>query len=43
MTGSLKRGRPAPECLILDVRPGQAPSPKPPVRIFLGTEAWLVR
>lgn len=28
----------APECVTLGVRPGEAPSSKPPVRIFLGTE-----
>jgi mitochondrial fission protein ELM1 len=27
-----------PDCVVLDVRPGVAPSGKPPVRIFLGTE-----
>ncbi|HEX7231988.1 MAG TPA: ELM1/GtrOC1 family putative glycosyltransferase [Candidatus Binatia bacterium] len=27
-----------PECVVLGVREGVAPSPKPPVRIFLGTE-----
>jgi len=27
-----------PDCVTLDVRPGHAPSPLPPVRIFLGTE-----
>lgn len=37
------RGRPegfrdAPELVRLDVEPGVTPSPKPPVRIFLGTE-----
>ena len=40
----LERGRPAgtretPELVALDPLPGVAPSPKPPVRIFLGTEA----
>jgi hypothetical protein len=40
----LERGRPAgtrgePELVALDPLPGVAPSPKPPVRIYLGTEA----
>ena len=30
--------RAQPECVVLGVREGVAPSPKPPVRIFLGTE-----
>jgi uncharacterized protein len=30
--------RAQPECVVLGVRQGVAPSPKPPVRIFLGTE-----
>jgi len=30
--------RTQPECVVLGVREGVAPSPKPPVRIFLGTE-----
>jgi uncharacterized protein len=30
--------RAQPECVVLSVREGVAPSPKPPVRIFLGTE-----
>jgi len=30
--------RPAPELVVLDVAEGVKPSPKPPVRIFLGTE-----
>ena len=30
--------RDEPELLVLDVEPGVDPSPKPPVRIFLGTE-----
>lgn len=29
---------PRPECIALGVRDGAAPSPRPPVRIFLGTE-----
>jgi hypothetical protein len=28
----------APECVTLEVRSGESPSGKPPVRIFLGTE-----
>jgi mitochondrial fission protein ELM1 len=35
--------RALPECITLDVRPGVAPSDKPPVRIFLGTEASQFR
>lgn len=31
-------GRPEPECIRLDVKPGVAPSDKPPVRIYLGTQ-----
>ena len=27
-----------PDCIVLGVKPGVAPSPKPPVRIFLGTQ-----
>ena len=27
-----------PDCLVLGVKPGVSPSPKPPVRIFLGTQ-----
>ncbi|MEJ5231775.1 MAG: ELM1/GtrOC1 family putative glycosyltransferase [Geminicoccaceae bacterium] len=30
--------REQPECVVLPPRPGVTPSPKPPVRIFLGTE-----
>ena len=30
--------RSQPECVVLGVREGMSPSPKPPVRIFLGTE-----
>ncbi len=30
---------PAPECVVLDVRPDVTPSAKQPVRLFLGTEA----
>lgn len=30
--------RSQPECVVLGVREGASPSPKPPVRIFLGTE-----
>jgi len=30
--------RPRPECVRLEVAPGTTPSPKPPVRVFLGTE-----
>ncbi len=30
--------RATPECIVLPVRPGATPSPKPPVRIFVGTE-----
>lgn len=30
--------REQPECVLLPPRPGVTPSPKPPVRIFLGTE-----
>lgn len=30
--------RPQPECVVLGVRDGITPNPKPPVRIFLGTE-----
>src|SRR6478752_6843332 len=30
--------RAEPECVVLGVREGVAPSAKPPVRIFLGTE-----
>lgn len=30
--------RPEPECIVLGVVDGVTPSPKPPVRIFLGTE-----
>jgi uncharacterized protein len=40
-------GRPGirtqPECVVLGVREGVAPSPKPPVRIFLGTEPTQYR
>jgi len=35
--------RAQPECVVLGVREGVAPSPKPPVRIFLGTEAAQYR
>ena len=35
--------RSAPEAIVLGVRPGQAPSGRPPVRIFLGTEASQFR
>ena len=35
--------RRAPERIVLGVRPGHAPSGKPPVRIFLGTEASQFR
>jgi len=35
--------RAQPECVVLGVRQGVAPSPKPPVRIFLGTEAAQYR
>ncbi len=35
--------RELPECITLDVRPGVEPSGKPPVRIFLGTEASQFR
>lgn len=31
-------GRPEPECIRLDVKPGVTPSAKPPVRIYLGTQ-----
>jgi mitochondrial fission protein ELM1 len=31
-------GRPEPECIRLEVHPGVAPSGKPPVRIYLGTQ-----
>ena len=27
-----------PDCVVLGVAPGHAPSPLPPVRMFLGTE-----
>ena len=39
--GEKSRGpgvRSKPECVRFDVEPGVTPSPKPPVRIFLGTE-----
>jgi hypothetical protein len=36
-------GRPAPECIRLEVRPGLTPSGKPPVRIYLGTQAAQYR
>ena len=32
-----------PDCIVLDVKPGVPPSPKPPVRIFLGTQAEQYR
>jgi len=32
-----------PDCIVLGVKPGVAPSPKPPVRIFLGTQAEQYR
>lgn len=35
--------RTRPECVVLGVRPGAAASPKPPVRIYLGTEASQFR
>src|SRR3954447_20475937 len=35
--------RAQPECVVLGVREGVAPTPKPPVRIFLGTEAAQYR
>ena len=35
--------RRAPERIVLGVRPGLAPSGKPPVRIFLGSEASQFR
>ena len=35
--------RAQPECVVLGVREGVAASPKPPVRIFLGTEAAQYR
>jgi len=31
------------ECIVLGVKPGVSPSPKPPVRIFLGTQAEQYR
>ncbi|MFQ5415668.1 MAG: ELM1/GtrOC1 family putative glycosyltransferase, partial [Myxococcota bacterium] len=34
-----RRSDPVPVRVLLDVRPGLRPSPKPPVRIFLGSEA----
>jgi hypothetical protein len=37
------RQREIPECVRLPVRPGHAPSGKPPVRIFLGSEASQFR
>lgn len=35
--------RPRPETIVLDVAPGVAPSPRPPVRIYVGTEAAQFR
>jgi hypothetical protein len=35
--------RPEPECLVMEPAPGTAVSDKPPVRIFLGTEAKQFR
>ena len=32
-----------PDCIVLGVKPGVSPSPKPPVRIFLGTQAEQYR
>jgi uncharacterized protein len=32
-----------PDCIVLGVKPGVTPSPKPPVRIFLGTQAAQYR
>ena len=36
--GAATGTRVQPECVVLGVREGVSPSPKPPVRIFLGTE-----
>ncbi len=35
--------RPRPETIVLDVAPGVAPSPRPPVRIYVGTETAQCR
>jgi hypothetical protein len=32
-----------PDCIVLGVKPGVSPSQKPPVRIFLGTQAEQYR
>jgi hypothetical protein len=35
--------RPAPELITLGVRAGSRPSPRPPVRIFVGSEPAQLR
>lgn len=46
LTGDLRHAGTAhtqPDCVRLGVKPGTTPSDKPPVRIFLGTEAFQFR